>query len=125
MRWIIAAFCFVTLLLPQQVAGGYCPPDRPAYSEFRPAPVQRSDGDGRWWIVTALLVALAFLLGRSSVAPPPSSGAVLDAVNGAFKARTHEADVHARAKLPKPLEEARKGTLRALEKLKVIEPGWK
>ncbi len=72
-----------------------------------------------------MLVALAFLLGRSSVTPPPSSGAVLDAVNGAFKARTHEADARARAKLPKPLEEARKATLKAMEKLKIIDPGWK
>ncbi len=110
---------------PQQALGNYCSHERPVYSEFRTEQVQRSDGDGRWWIVTALLAALAFLLGRASITPPASSDTVLDAVNGAFKTRTHEADVHARKKIPKPLEEARKGTLKALEKLKIIDPGWK
>jgi hypothetical protein len=124
MRRLILALCSVALLLPQQVQANYCPPDRPAYSEYRPAPGQRSDTDGRWWIITILLVALAFLLGKS-LSPGPSKQDVVDAINGAFNARTHEADVHARKKLPKPLEEARKGTLKALEKLKIIDPGWK
>lgn len=77
-----------------------------------------------WWVITAIIAAIAFLIGRSMHPPTVSQEDALDVVEKAFKTRQHEAKVHARKKLPEPLKEARRAVLKGLEKLGIVASGW-
>ncbi len=68
----------------------------------------------------AAVLTIGILLGAALPRKPePGKQAVRDAVSGAIKGRKGEAAVHGRPKVDKPLEEAEKAVLKALEKIGV------
>lgn len=128
MRRLLATAAFVWAGIETSGAN-FC---RPEWQESTHYPQRYFQAPSDSWISPETVFAVIataiifFWLGKMSSLPRGvDKKAVLDAINDAFGGRQSEATTHTRPKFVGPIEAARKATLKALEKLGLVESGWR
>ena len=120
-RGALRAAILITIVLmigPPGSPAGYCVPEYRG-ADWRPASAEPAQEGGSpvWWVTTASVCVIGWLTGQGVQKPLPTMAQVTAAIDGAFKVRADEADIHSKPKLSKPLDAARKASIAAMRKL--------